>query len=216
MITVHSSLALANVARNSLGIDPPFKERGPIACVFSVAWVEAFFNELLEHISTNPIYHLTDGARHLRSLVESTRLFSKALSVSDKVQSIKVMLSGTPFETGSQPFQDFELLVAVRNALLHNRPEILSVVAPPRPDGAYELEVSRLAKRLYSRGVVPRPAAGTVDTFIGVVHSAPFGPWAYNSAARLLRAFRDSAPDSRANWYIAATEALYDVPGAAV
>lgn len=83
-----------------------------IAVTFSVMAVEAFLNELIE-LAREREESEANSLCQIEPLLKSwekieTRLFSASCSTSD-----------TPFQKDRRPFQDFNLLVRVRNRLVH-------------------------------------------------------------------------------------------------
>ena len=111
---MHSSLSL-NAARS---IAAPFREGGQqpalTSIVFSVVSLEAFLNEVadiaLEFYADPAISLFVDfmvDAEKSRASLESKFVLSRWI------------LAGQKFDRGSQPYQDFALLLGLRNDLVH-------------------------------------------------------------------------------------------------
>lgn len=99
-----------------------------IAVVFGVASLECFINEigelsLQQSIPRHPAEVETLGAL-LKEADESR------LSLELKFHLARLALTGQKYDPGTQPYQDFKLLLNLRNWLAHPRPEE-SEVPPP-------------------------------------------------------------------------------------
>ncbi|MEE3718316.1 hypothetical protein V2H45_16370 [Tumidithrix elongata RA019] len=89
------------------------KDDATIAILFSAMTVEVFLNELIELARDREESDAKSLFSVCKPLLEAhkeleTRLFEASRSTSD-----------TPFVKGNQPFQDFNLLVRVRNRIVH-------------------------------------------------------------------------------------------------
>src|SRR5271169_5108838 len=91
------------------------------AIVFSAAALEGFMNELPIMAGELTIRQPESTLAALHSLLEE--LEESRASVASKLCFARWVLSGSTFSKGEQPFQDFKLLIDVRNALLHLREE---------------------------------------------------------------------------------------------
>jgi hypothetical protein len=87
------------------------KDDAIISVLFAVISAEAFINELA-YIS---------GNRSLSEVLSSAD--GSRASLETMYQIAKRVLSGTPFKKGEAPFQDFHLLLQLRNAIVHFRPQ---------------------------------------------------------------------------------------------
>ena len=87
-----------------------------MSIVFSVLTLEAFLNELAEYALTSdmeqpPVIDVL--AEFLRDAEESNASLETKFAVGSWI------LTGKAFERGKQPFQDFALLVRLRNDIIH-------------------------------------------------------------------------------------------------
>lgn len=181
------------------------RSRGPgidgiVSLVFSAFYVESAVNELLHRAMTIPQDDLKDvpPLRLLRQLAIAAELESKAARFHVKLQLISVALRGEPFDTGRQPYQDVDLLMALRHTIVHNRPETLRLgtMVPGDPSVPQE-ELDRLYRRLISRGVVPEPDRFVLTGLLTALATRGVGVWAANSAITLVETIVEALPS---NW----------------
>lgn len=164
------------------------------AIIMSAASVEGFINELLEELQ----FELHGSSPHkmprkLRVLARlAEELDHRNASVSLKLQLYVGCLRTEPWNTGHSMYQDFDLLLKLRNALVHSRPERLSIT---------ELEGSRLqplVERLHSRVPLRLPEAG--ERFVRmlgpalVVQQPEVAQWAFATAERTCLALAECMP----------------------
>lgn len=99
------------------------------AVMSATAFVEAFVNELFQDAADN---HGITGDGYIAPLTPRTRELMREWwmasgqgfeRVLDKIQLLLVSAAREKLDRGAQPFQDAALLVALRNALVHFRPE---------------------------------------------------------------------------------------------
>ena len=112
------------------------KDDALVVLLFCAAALEAFLNELPELLSMFPapsaseppqIASYVDLAEEVEANNGSTKL---------KYLIAYSILSGQPCKKGESPYQDFSLLVDIRNELLHAKPR--NVSSKTKPDGTIE------------------------------------------------------------------------------
>ena len=113
------------------------------AVLLSAACLEAFVNELLA-IATG-VTHKPDYLVALTDVL--TEMERGRASVRSRLYTARFLLPGPSFVKGSQPYQDLDLLFAIRNHVLHLKPEMVPLTGVSRK-GLYQ--------RLLSQGVVPQ------------------------------------------------------------
>jgi hypothetical protein len=96
------------------------------AVLAAVAFIEASVNELIES-SPLPNMQVGGGEGGLsgedRSALADLPDAEAKLSTLDRAQLILHLLHREPFDPGRKPFQDMQLIVRLRNALVHYQPE---------------------------------------------------------------------------------------------
>jgi hypothetical protein len=176
-----NSAALFHIAKTASDRARDNAADAVVAIVFSVLAVESFLNEVLERLRFDPDKDKPDMDR-ARTVSEAADLFDKNASMALKIQILSASLSGCTMDRGAQPYQDFDLLVAVRNALVHYRPEVLS------EDGEQE-RLRSLRGRLREKKLVPpdSPDAPPRPVFADMA-SPPVAEWGLDAALAMIRA----------------------------
>ena len=110
----------------------------------------------------------------------------------DKIKVIHLALTGTRCDTGRLPFQDLQLLIGLRNALVHSRPEELKVEKAITLDGMpthhqRERSPKDLVARLVQQGIVPDPPKEVLTSRLAVLHHPRVAVWAYNTAIATIK-----------------------------
>jgi len=159
---------------------PPSLHDALASILFSASALEAFIAEVAivgRMVPPNDqdrryILDVADALDEIESNNGSTRL---------KYLTAKILLPGEAYDRGNQPYQDFDLLFAVRNAIIHHRPQRLS------------MEPNKIIKRLEPRGLASPTAPPTVTTWLSQLHRQPIAKWACNVAATMSRSIADAA-----------------------
>ena len=100
----------------------------------------------------------------------------------DKFQMALILTTGTPFETGRQPYQDAHLLVPLRNALVHYEPEAVVTVG-------WDKEMEALENKLGSK-FLPNPLTGAANPFFpNRCLGSGCAEWAAKTAIEFLAVF---------------------------
>ena len=177
-----NSAALFGIARTACDRAREDAADSVVAIVFAVAALESFVNEVLERLRFD-VQRSGPELEHARAIAEAGDLYEKNTRLALKVQLLSASLSGTPMDPGAQPYQDFELLVAVRNTLVHQRPELLPETGGEPGEG------QQLLRRLVARGLVaPMLAEDLVRTTFGEIAQHTVAEWALGTALRMVRA----------------------------
>ncbi len=90
-----------------------------VAVIFSVVAMEAFINEIAELASQNNP-HLAPQPLSI-SVLANLLTEAEQGSLQLKFSIAKAVLDGVPYDKGGRPFQHFQLLVSLRNQLVHPR-----------------------------------------------------------------------------------------------
>ena len=143
--------------------------------LLSAIAVEAYLNEIPDYLQ------MLGGTRlaALGNLLEAAE--SENASLKLKLHTLHYGLAGTAPDWGSRPFQDLNLLVAIRNRIVHTKP--VRVTFEAGPDGQ-----DKLVNQLITRKVIPKPSDLAVDNWPQFVLTKPVAAWAYNTALTSLKA----------------------------
>ena len=161
------------------------------ALVFSAIAVEAFLNELAEFAAGAGGVRGTDHPA-LKALADTQAEAERSRgSLRLKFQLAAISLGGSPFEKGTPPYQDFDLLVSLRDALVHPKP-----VKVFFEDAGVRMQPDSLIKALAGRGLLPK-----ADPRIGMPFHAWISPravsrWAINTAVACVLAVVEMLPST--------------------
>jgi hypothetical protein len=181
---------LTYIARDAAAEPDP----GPtIAVVFSAFWLEGYVNQLFETLA----WYADTGTslpRRLQGVADvGTELERQRAQLPEKVQILSMELRGRTFDRGSTPYQDFDLLLAIRHRIVHPRPYRL---AAGRGLAAID-EPRKIRQGLIDRGILDRSSDAKMPWSIALVRPE-FGLWAFNTSYAMGRAIADCFP--RGQW----------------
>jgi hypothetical protein len=182
-VTYFTADYLAHTARDAArrSADPSEHWSPLVAVVFSALMVEAAVNEILHIVATSD-EPLPDSVRRLKTLAAVTRLSERDASLGTKIQVIAAALLGQPLKEDRLPFQDFDLLIAARNFLVHYRPEHAS-----RATDTAEWQLSNLVRRLTSRGFRSKNPGVEVPAAVELLRQSQVAIWAYETGTAMIR-----------------------------
>jgi hypothetical protein len=152
-----------------------------VAIVFSAAAMEGYLNELLERLDRLARSSNQQVPERIRNIVAvAAELESRHVSFHLKLQVLCSLLSDRTLDKGTSLYQDVDLLVRLRNALMHYRSE--SIRHGAQETGSNERHI--ITKRLVARGLVPREKADGFWMFgwMAVAGSEVVAQWAHTTA----------------------------------
>ena len=119
-----------------------------VTVVFSVCALEGFIGETTDFI-VKSAHH--SPSRH-PSVVALGQVMSdpttRRLSLQAKFNLARLILTGRPYDAGSLPYQDLDLLVRLRNKIVHTE-EVAAFVL--RPDSTWDADIPKLVDSLRSK-----------------------------------------------------------------
>lgn len=188
-----NSGVLFSIARTACKRAGEARDDTIVAIVFAVAGLESFLNEVLEHLRRDR----TPALQQVKAIVEASDLYERNATLPLKVQLLSAALSGEALDRGAQPYQDFDLLLAIRNTVVHQRPELL-----PK-SGGVPADHQHLLKRLITRGLLPADSFGVVRVTFGELSDPRIGQWAFEAALQMVKAVAELLPgDVGARWLL--------------
>jgi hypothetical protein len=154
-----------------------------VAIVMATSATECFINELAAVASVDH-----EESEALRAMADAVReVEAEKGSLEDKFLVASSALTGTMFDKGAQPWQDFAALVRVRNALVHLRPletvDDQGVVVGPS-----------FLKRFEDEGLTYPIEPGLGAAWTLKISTDRMASWGYNAALRIIRAVVEMAP----------------------
>jgi hypothetical protein len=154
----------AEAAGNGVGL-----EGSLVAIIFSAASLEAFSAEIPFMIdmvkagypSLVKLGAVLDDAENSKVQVTGKYLIAKSIL-------------GEGFDRGANPYQDFSLLVRIRNAIIHMKPDVVG-------DDPHKLVVG-----LQNRGLCD-PNEAPNNSWMDQIATVPVAMWACNTATAMMR-----------------------------
>jgi hypothetical protein len=144
--------------------------------LFSAMTVETFLNELTELASQHG-----PRERQAKTLAEALEEVEESRgSIRLKLLTATIAL-GKPVEKGHEPYQSFDLLFKVRDAIVHLKPYRHTFTGT-----GVEAEPRGLLNALHARGLVPDPTALPAQSFLSTVASAALCHWAIQTAREVV------------------------------
>jgi len=100
-------------------------------------------------------------------------------------------LTGKSIKRGEQPYQDFDLLTALRNQLVHSDVEEFEVVVGEQK----EYEPHPLVKRLIGRKVIKAPPKTSPPQLRSTLNKPEVAEWALGVALQTIKFLIDLFPE---------------------
>ncbi len=141
-----------------------------VAIVFAAISIEAFVNEIIVNDRFGDLF----GRHDVAILARTLKLLAPDTSVAKKYQIIHLMLTGYPCAEGQRPYQDFSVLMTLRNWIVHTKPE--------------PLNCSAATKHLENRQILKPRTAKVVESQVLRIGTVAVARWACNTAADVTHA----------------------------
>jgi hypothetical protein len=164
--------------------------------IFSAISTEAFVNELSE--LARGLGGRSDEPGWVRGLGQVLGAAEDShASIESKYHLARLVVTGQVFDKGAQTFQDFALLVDLRNIVVHAKPH--EVTREQASSGIFPAE-DKIIRQLEQRGVIksPSPPKGSgsekvtlITNLLDELSLQSVGRWACNSAAGIVNAVLD-------------------------
>lgn len=159
-----------------------------VAVVFSAAALEAFINEvggIAEGLIQRFVTHDPDSVKQYAALWKEVERLQKSISFEYLLAS--TAFSGQPYDKGTGPYQDFELLIKLRNALVSFEPDHVELTPGP----------PKIIKTLRSKNILAEPQPGeNGNSWITLIMTRAVARWACNTSANLVRSVLEFVPES--------------------
>lgn len=160
--------------------------------VFSAFGLEAFINVLSEFMRQGFGGMEPSGKANL--LGQALAQFDDSReNLLARIQVTKVILSGNIYNKGAEPFQDVAMLLKVRNALVHPRPEkVHGSVNNKDLSTMYPKFISHLK----NKGLVDDLNGGRTKSWYSLIETPKVAKWAYVISCSIIEDIIDSFPES--------------------
>jgi len=163
------------------------------AVIEAVIATEAFINELGEHLGVfmrfDPPF-LKQPA--LAGVADALLLMEEEQGKLTLKYLLTSHLLGCPFKKGENPFQDFQTLVRVRNAIVHFKP--LDKISHDE-EGSPTNELPKWVVSLQGRGLARTFPEGMMVSWFIVLHTAEMATWACDTALKIILSVLDLVKD---------------------
>ncbi|MFH5803928.1 hypothetical protein [Alienimonas sp. DA493] len=167
-----------------------------VAVVFAAAATEAFMCELAAFAEFNPRNAATLSPQE--STIHQFRdiyneLESSKGSLVAKYSLALGMFTGQPAKKGTSPFQDFALLVDLRNSLIHSKLSRIEIDKACTATMQFPKIISKLAR---TGTLAPIPPENTLTSWVQLVSTPAAAVWAVRSAGDIIKEVITSVPKS--------------------
>jgi hypothetical protein len=158
-----------------------------LAIVMAAAAAEAFINEFAEYVSLSVAS--SSGSDMIQPQIAACadvlqELEDSRASVTAKYLAASLVVAGKSFPKGASPFQDFKLLIDLRNAIMHVHPTV----------GNDAHQGQRATDALAQRGIaIAGGQPGSLPWFDRLMMPS-VAVWAHDSALAIIRGFLDLVP----------------------
>jgi hypothetical protein len=159
-----------------------------VAIIFSVLTLESAMSQMI------------DMAKSFRKMSPKIDMFADFLdaledariNLKDKYFFAHWLLCGKKPDRGTKLYQDFSLLIDIRNALVHLKPDKIFI----------ETKVDKILKelnkrRLLSKGFLPPHKSGKRTIWVPYISNSNVAKWACNTAVSMLEEFRKEPSDKK-------------------
>jgi hypothetical protein len=164
-----------------------------VAIVFCASALEAFINEcgrLARIVPTASKQNVVDSFACVMHELEDRR---ETLAV--KYHLGLLVFRGATWDEGSQPLQDFRLLIAVRNEIVHMKGDTWEAKFEPgrrHPERTRD-QYPKFVRELHSRNLIPTPSKSTSS--LEQLSNPTVAAWACRTAVAMTQEFYASVPD---------------------
>ena len=170
-----------------------------VAIVFSAMSVEAFMSDAVAHAemllsSPSPWPEPSTTSAFAEAVNEIER---NRGSLKLKYLVSKVLLSGRPYDKGAQPYQDFSLLIDLRNALVH----IDTKHVRANSSASLKENPPKAAKRLPGH-LIDKDQS---KSWVTQISTPAVAQWACNATISMIKSFVEDIPESDLRNYLGMT-----------
>lgn len=168
-----------------------------VSTVFAAATLEAFINESAD-LADRP-EDVFDKARDpdvVRTFGQSVKKAeARRETVAHKYLLASNVFTGSAYDRGRKPYQDFDLLMELRNALVHSRPQDRVHFTPDL--STYVPGYPRLVERLRSKKVVANNIPpDMIVSWMRLITTRAMARWSCNTAANTIQSVIAIIPES--------------------
>jgi hypothetical protein len=186
---------LLSIAKSSLSRASNDAQESLVAIMFSCAALESFINESYE-----PIRYLRRDDI-LPGLIEYATMMQEMVSIREplkcKYHKALSHFTGTSQHKGAQPYQDFKILVDIRNSVMHNKPDTFTrkFNAEEQPPQKQIEDHPKFIRQLKSNKAIEETDFHC--NWIDLVMNDKVAQWAFSTANKMIDTLISSVPPGK-------------------
>ena len=181
-----------------------------VAVVFCAMALEAFINECGRLASTIPTSERQKIVEAFESVLSELEERKEAIVV--KYHLGLLVFAGAAWDEGAKPFQDFKLLLTLRNEIAHMKGDAWeSEVGKQKPDPERRSDqYPKWVREFRSRKLIPEPTVST--SWLEQITTPKVALWACRTASTITSEFYSSVPEG--SFKESLKDHLFLMPGA--
>lgn len=165
-----------------------------VAVVFAAFTLEAFINEVGDYAAYEDRLDANADPQSITVLGQVLGSLKERAATETKFQLARWILHGSPYDQGRTPYQDFKLLIGLRNALAHVKGlEIYEVSEAGVTDITQPPSVMA---GLRSKNILAKPRGEAPTSWVDTIETLAVARWACRAASEMMRSVVDAMPDS--------------------
>jgi hypothetical protein len=151
-----------------------------VAILFSAATLEAFVMELALMAESDSALFGHKPLQSVAAVLDETE--NSRGSIRLKFLLAKVILGGETYDKGAQPYQDFDTLFAMRDAIIHMKPEKITG------------EPHKILQRLRAKDLCEDAEPGVTASWLGQISTRAVARWACNVVVEMVESLKACLP----------------------
>lgn len=159
--------------------------------LFSFIGIESFINILTE-VTSWSLLSLKTPPLIITLGKKLNELDTTGQSLANKYQITRLVLTGELYDKGTLPYQDFDCLIKIRNALIHSRPDRFTMpVKEIKPSKEYP----KFIRHLTSSGIIPEPKKLPLSSWESLITVPEVAYWSYKTASEMIISIIEVFPE---------------------
>jgi len=159
--------------------------------LFSFIGIESFINILTE-VTSGSLLSLKTPPLIITLGKILNELDTTGHSLANKYQITRLVLTGELYDKGTLPYQDFDCLIKIRNALIHSRPDRFTM---PLKDTEPSKEYPKFIWHLINRKIIPKPERLPFSSWESLITVPDVACWSYNTAYEMIISIIEVFPE---------------------
>ncbi|HJV51412.1 MAG TPA: hypothetical protein VJ652_08135 [Noviherbaspirillum sp.] len=179
------ALSMLRIARRAAKNASKVRDDVIVSIMFSVACIEGFVNEVTHDVEDGAA--TAPGLERLDILRDCiAHLKFEYASILDRIQMIRKLSTGSEFQKGLPPYQDAVLLVKIRNALVHIRPDVVRTYGLDGQNARGMDRIENLLQQLEARKLISPVSSRHSRSWLQLIGTKKVAEWAVATATNLV------------------------------